>query len=46
MQGSFYTSIISFYKGVNYGIIWFFEKKYTDWTLDVDGKEQENVTIY
>lgn len=23
----------------------FFEKKYTDWTLDVDGKEQENVTI-
>ena len=23
----------------------FFEKQYTDWTLDVDGKEQENVTI-
>ena len=23
----------------------FFERKYTDWTLDVDGKEQENVTI-
>ncbi len=23
----------------------FFEKEYTDWTLEVDGKEQENVTI-
>ena len=23
----------------------FFEKQYTDWTLEVDGKEQENVTI-
>ena len=23
----------------------FFEKEYTDWTLEVDDKEQENVTI-
>ena len=28
------------------GLFDFFEKQYTDWTLEVDGKEQENVTIY
>jgi len=27
------------------GLFDFFEKQYTDWTLEVDGKEQENVTI-